>query len=183
MNLIDLSVLGKRFTWFKPDGSAMSRVGRFLLSEGWINMWSISAQWVRVRDVSDHCPIMLKGENTNWGPKPFRFNNCWLQHVDFKSFVEGSWADLQVAGRNIYRLKEKLEQLKVKIKEWNSLVFGNLDTQINNLAADLNVSDGQASIRDLTREELHRRRQTLDDLWRVQKMKDSLLFQKARVRR
>lgn len=90
LNLIDLPMLENHFTWFKHDGSSMSRLDKFLLSEGWINMWGTAAQWVGRRDVSDHCPIMLKGKCLNWGPKPFRFNNCWLQHPIFKSFVEES---------------------------------------------------------------------------------------------
>lgn len=32
LNVIDLLVLGKRFTWFKSDGFTMSRIDRFLLS-------------------------------------------------------------------------------------------------------------------------------------------------------
>lgn len=65
LNLIDLPMLGKRFTWFKPDGTAMSRLDRFLLSDGWLLLWKPVAQWVGKRDESDHCPIMLRGENYN----------------------------------------------------------------------------------------------------------------------
>ncbi|CAJ2635642.1 unnamed protein product [Trifolium pratense] len=35
--VIDIPVLGKKFTWFNSDGSAMSRLDRFLLSEGFIH--------------------------------------------------------------------------------------------------------------------------------------------------
>lgn len=182
MKLIDLPVLGKLFTWFKPDGSAMSRIDRFLLLEGWLTKWSRAALWIGERDVSDHCPIILKGECLNWGPKPFRFNSCWLQHVNFKSFVEESWADLRVVGRNIYCFKEKLKLLKARIKVWNVEVFGNLDTQLKHLVQDLNELDAKASIEILSEEDLSKRRRITNDLWKVQKMKDSLMFQKARSR-
>lgn len=43
LDLIDLPVLGKKFTWFRPDGSAMSRLDRFLVTEEWANLWSLSA--------------------------------------------------------------------------------------------------------------------------------------------
>jgi hypothetical protein len=33
--LIDLPLCGRRFTWYKGDGSSMSRIDRFLLSEEW----------------------------------------------------------------------------------------------------------------------------------------------------
>ena len=33
--LIDLPLCGRKFTWYKGDGSSMSRIERFLLSEEW----------------------------------------------------------------------------------------------------------------------------------------------------
>lgn len=116
LTLIDLPVLGNRFTWFKHDGNAMSRLDRFLLSEGWTNEWGVGAQWFGKRDVSDHCPISLKDDRANWGPKPFRFNNCWLQHAGFKQFVQTTWTSLRVAGWRIYGFKEKFRKLKEILK-------------------------------------------------------------------
>lgn len=57
MELIDVPVLGKKFTYFNSDGITMSRIDRFLLSEGFVSRMKISAQWVGDRDISDHCPI------------------------------------------------------------------------------------------------------------------------------
>lgn len=53
-------------------------------SEEWISEWEVVAQWALNQDVSDHCPIVIKNGIQNWGPKPFKFNNCWLQHTCFK---------------------------------------------------------------------------------------------------
>lgn len=77
LNLIDLPFIGRRFTWFKANGSASSRSDRFLVLEGWIDVWKSQVQKIGLRDVSDHCPILLRGEPQNWGPKSFRFNNFW----------------------------------------------------------------------------------------------------------
>ncbi|XP_020237260.1 uncharacterized protein LOC109816599 [Cajanus cajan] len=35
MELIDVPLVGKRFTWFRSDGSMMSRLDRVLVSESW----------------------------------------------------------------------------------------------------------------------------------------------------
>ncbi|XP_045810866.1 uncharacterized protein LOC123905300 [Trifolium pratense] len=59
MEVIYVPVLGKKFTWFSFDNSAMSRLDRFLLSDGFIQKGGISNQWVGNRDISDHCPIWL----------------------------------------------------------------------------------------------------------------------------
>jgi len=37
--LIDLSLCGCQFTWFKGDGISMSRIDIFLLSEEWCLRW------------------------------------------------------------------------------------------------------------------------------------------------
>jgi hypothetical protein len=38
-DLVDLPLLGRKFTWFHPNGSSMSRIDRFLISEEWLNDW------------------------------------------------------------------------------------------------------------------------------------------------
>ncbi|MCH80823.1 DUF4283 domain protein, partial [Trifolium medium] len=42
--LIDLPLHGRRFTWCRVGGSAMSRIDRFLISESWIREWPSSKQ-------------------------------------------------------------------------------------------------------------------------------------------
>ncbi|PNX98502.1 cysteine-rich receptor-like protein kinase [Trifolium pratense] len=59
MELIDIPIAGKKFTWFSSDGKSMSILDRFLLSEGFIDRGGISGQWIGDRDISDHCPIWL----------------------------------------------------------------------------------------------------------------------------
>ncbi|CAJ2672026.1 unnamed protein product [Trifolium pratense] len=80
MELIDIPVSGKSFSWFSADGKSMSRLDRFLLSEGFIDKGGISGQWIGNRDISDHCPIWLICSKLDWGPKPFKFINCWTEH-------------------------------------------------------------------------------------------------------
>lgn len=59
MNLVDVPVLGKKFTWWSGDGRARSRLDRFLLFEELISKWQVAAQWIGEWDISDHCPIWL----------------------------------------------------------------------------------------------------------------------------
>lgn len=39
MGLLDFPLLGRRFTWCQPNWGAMSRLDRFLLSDGWWDLW------------------------------------------------------------------------------------------------------------------------------------------------
>ncbi|MCH82646.1 hypothetical protein A2U01_0003457, partial [Trifolium medium] len=72
MELVDIPVIGKKFSWFSADGRAMSRLDRFLLSDNFIAKEEVSGQWIGDRDISDHCPVWLICSNLNWGPKPFK---------------------------------------------------------------------------------------------------------------
>lgn len=85
MELFDVPMLGKNYTWFGANGKSMSKIDRFLISEDLTTEWQISAQWAGQRDISDHCPIWLMCKPGNWSPKPFRFNDCWLEQKEWRS--------------------------------------------------------------------------------------------------
>lgn len=46
----------------------------------------------------DHCPLVLKVGEWDWGPKPFRFNNFLLENMKFKGVVEEAWRSQNVSG-------------------------------------------------------------------------------------
>lgn len=73
--LIDVPLIGKKFTWFNLSGKAMSRLDRFLLSEELVEEWKVDGQMVGSRYFYDHYPIWIIGNSSNWGPKPFKFFN------------------------------------------------------------------------------------------------------------
>ena len=39
MALEEVRSIGRMFTWFRPNGSAMSKLDRFFLSENWLVQW------------------------------------------------------------------------------------------------------------------------------------------------
>ena len=41
--------------------------------------------------LSDHCPIMLGESGIDWGPKPFRFQNIWVEDKDLLASVRDEW--------------------------------------------------------------------------------------------
>ncbi|GKV05596.1 hypothetical protein SLEP1_g17591 [Rubroshorea leprosula] len=56
------------------------------------------------RSISDHCAIILKSRNADWGPKPVRVLDAWQQHPDFKKLVEEKWNEMKVMGYAGYRI-------------------------------------------------------------------------------
>ncbi|MCI39337.1 putative transposon TX1 protein, partial [Trifolium medium] len=100
----------------------MSRLDRVLVSDNWLVEWGAVSLWGLKRDVSDHCPIIVRYDDHDWGPKPFRFNNHWLLNNSFVKVVEKEWASYQVSGWSGYVLKEKMKKLKVALRKWNKEV-------------------------------------------------------------
>ncbi|MCI06900.1 transposon TX1 putative 149 kDa protein, partial [Trifolium medium] len=62
---------------------SMSRIDRVLASGDWLALGENPALWVLPRSISDHCPLVFRFNVVNWGPKPFRFNNHWLENKEF----------------------------------------------------------------------------------------------------
>ena len=91
MELQEIKSFGSRFTWFRPNGSVKSRLDRCLVFEQWLSHWPDSSQHVIQRDFADHCPIILKTDMVDWGPKPFRVLDWWLKHKDYQRMVKETW--------------------------------------------------------------------------------------------
>ena len=57
---------------------AKSWIDIVICTKGWLDVWQGLIQEVLNRDVSDHCPILVKNNNYDWGPEPFRMLTCWF---------------------------------------------------------------------------------------------------------
>ncbi|WJX23545.1 hypothetical protein P8452_12747 [Trifolium repens] len=68
------------------------------------------------KEVSDHFPLILKYSRDDWRPKPFRFNNFWLDNKKLQEVVESFWVHHKVEGWMSFVLKEKLKLLKSTLR-------------------------------------------------------------------
>lgn len=99
MELHDITLVGKSFPWYKSNGQAKSWLDRFLVFSGWIDIWVDNTQYMGERCISDHCPLILKNNVVEWGPKPFRVLDCWSSDAKYASFMEQAWEKIEVNGR------------------------------------------------------------------------------------
>jgi exonuclease III len=60
LDMEDLMLKGRKFTWIQPNGECFSRLDRMLVSNNWKEVWGEACLWALPRDVSDHCPILLR---------------------------------------------------------------------------------------------------------------------------
>ncbi|GAU23391.1 hypothetical protein TSUD_334390 [Trifolium subterraneum] len=180
LELVDLPLLGRRFTWCHANGSSMSRIDRVIVSPEWMEVWGVCSLWVCPRDVSDHCPLVLRYANNDWGPKPFRFNNYWIDHKKFKKVVEDSWKAQEVSGWMAFVLQEKLRGLKCCLKEWNKIEFGSMETSTRKLVDEIQVLDIKGESTGLSPHEVILRKELFIEFWKIQKLKEAAIFQRSR---
>ncbi|GAU33402.1 hypothetical protein TSUD_20950 [Trifolium subterraneum] len=181
MELIDVPVAGKKFSWFSADGNAISRLDRFLLSDNFIEKEEVAGQWIGNHDISDHCPIWLMCSNLNWGPKPFKVNNCWLEHSEFKLFVEKTWEKLNIRGKKAFVIKEKLKRLKEELRGWNREVFSILDLNIEKTVKELNEVEGLVG-NDGVNSVMGDKSGVNRKFWEQLYFKESMIKQKSRLK-
>lgn len=124
--------------------------------------------------------MWLLASNENWGPKPFKFINGWLQHENGKEFIEEKWKGLEVEGWKAHVVKEKLKYVKEKLKVWNKEVYGIQDIHIERVVKELNAMEEEGGVEkewDATK-----RRRLNAEFWDSVHRKESLIVQKARAR-
>lgn len=80
--------------------------------------------------MTDHAAIVLKEDVNDWGPKPFKYLNCWSQVNGFKVLIESEWRGCCVQGWKGFVLKEKLKCIRGKLRDCHKTNFGQLDGRI-----------------------------------------------------
>ncbi|WJX38360.1 hypothetical protein P8452_26031 [Trifolium repens] len=180
LELEDLKLFGRKFTWVQPNGACASRLDRILVSSNWKDTWGEVSLWALQRDVSDHCPLILKYSNVDWGPKPFRFNNHWLRHKRFKEVVATQWSKPVSAKWMGTIFKDKLKVVKEALKKWNKENFGEAENKITALIDTVEGLELKGEGGDLTEVEKAVRLECCDLLWSLLKCRDSIEFQRAK---
>ncbi|KAL5144990.1 LINE-1 retrotransposable element ORF2 protein [Glycine soja] len=181
MEVEDIPCSGKTFTWFRPNGACKSRLDRVLLSDEWVSKWPDSAQHNLQRNYSDHCPIMLQSKITDWGPKPFRFFNAWLQDKDLYKVVKDCWTTNQPTGWGGYALKCKLQKLKQRLKAWSKEKSGGQASKVKITQQKLNELENSITAQP-TAKQSQDLKQLQSDLWEQTFLLESMLRQKSRCK-
>ena len=81
--LMDISIVGRKFTWYKLNGSIKSIMERILVSREWLDVWPNSKQFVLSRLISDHCALVLRISLVDWGPN---LSGVWMCGKEIEGF-------------------------------------------------------------------------------------------------
>ncbi|GJY05537.1 RNA-directed DNA polymerase, eukaryota, reverse transcriptase zinc-binding domain protein [Tanacetum coccineum] len=109
------SIEADHFTWMNK-GTKLSKLDRFLISEDVtirlpnVRITALDRLW------SDHNPILLHIDKTDFGPTPFKLYNSWLLRDGFDNLIkeDEKWLDSNL------KCHEKFRRLKDKIKQWSN---------------------------------------------------------------
>ena len=162
------------FTWFR--GNSKSLLDRLFINPEWLSLFPGLRVKLLKRGLSDHCPLHVHNADKNWGPKPFRFQNCWLTDPNCLKIVKESWQ----ASSGI-PTTEKLKAVRKRLKGWNQDDFGNIDTKISILEASIQQLDEISNHRDLNLIELEEKRTAQSDLWLWMKRREVYWAQNSRI--
>nr|GEW57384.1 RNA-directed DNA polymerase, eukaryota [Tanacetum cinerariifolium] len=100
---------GCSFTWCHKSANKMSKLARFLISEGLMSSCPNISTTTFDRYLSDHRPILLRECHVDYGPIPFRFFHYWFKMEGFDKFVEKTWNEIQNKKENSNIQKKKLK--------------------------------------------------------------------------
>ena len=172
MKLMEISPSNGFFTWF--HGKRRSKLDRCLVNPEWIQIFPHLSLSILNRSVSDHSPLLLQSSDANWGPKPFRFMNCWTSHPHFLPTVRKAWAN----SSNL-PITDKLKIMRTTLKEWNKAEFGLIDENIKRLEERIHQIDTISNDRALEKAEICDRKKAQLDLWTWLKRKESYWAQNS----
>ncbi|GJY95770.1 RNA-directed DNA polymerase, eukaryota, partial [Tanacetum coccineum] len=129
---------GSAFTWSHKSATKMSKIDRFLISDGLMNTCPNINAITLERYLSDHRPILFRESTYDYGPIPFRFYHHWLALDGFDNFVIDIWRNTPGDKSNAMRnLMYKLKFLKVRIRGWLSTNRNSTKAEITRLIGEL----------------------------------------------
>ncbi|GJY41330.1 putative RNA-directed DNA polymerase, eukaryota, reverse transcriptase zinc-binding domain protein [Tanacetum coccineum] len=115
--LVDLQLEGYTFTWAHPSATKMSKLDRFLVTDGLLSLFPHVSAACLDRHLSDHRPILLREVFTDYGATPFRFYHSWFSFQGFEHMVTNTWNSTILNDSNrMIRFKKKLQILKKEIR-------------------------------------------------------------------
>ncbi|KAK1394833.1 hypothetical protein POM88_013889 [Heracleum sosnowskyi] len=169
-NLFDIKFLNTDFTWFDSKGKK-SKLDRFLTNLNWYE----SGEWVVKalgRKQSDHKAIILWVEEQDWGPKPFKVFNWWLQEDSLKKILDEFWASKGSQEKG--NIQSLLKEVKLVMKSWGKNIKSDLDNKIQLLESELERQDQSLAASNMAQK-------IQQELEACYYKRDASLRQKARI--
>lgn len=108
---MDLGFLGNPYTWTNDrggNGLNIEELDRGLANGDWWELFPRATGKRLARLVSDHAPLLLDSiGDTDWNPRPFKFEAFWANDVCNHKVVEEVWRR-EASGSPVFTLCHSL---------------------------------------------------------------------------
>jgi len=176
---MELPLNGRKFTWSR--GNATSCIDRIFLSGDWLQAFLSSTLFGLSKYSSDHRPLHLLLDSTNWGLEPFRFMNCWWLAFDFRIMIQSFWSSITISKSGTRKMVPALKMLKERCRQWSKATMGSMNNRIEELELEADSMDRQNECRVLTADELIRSNFIASLLQILYRAQESVWHQKSRI--
>ena len=153
--LREFSMKGSKYTFLagKGLGFKMSKIDRFLVCSEFFNKWPNACLRALPRYLSDHNPLLLTIDNKNYGSRPFRWYNSWVDKEGCSELISKTLKDFNMSGPPDLVLSKKLKLLRSVLRDWKSTLDGKEKEEMDCLKADLADLDKIGEDREFEEEE------------------------------
>ncbi|XP_022014092.1 uncharacterized protein LOC110913577 [Helianthus annuus] len=179
-DLHEYGLRGRKFTFV--SGNKCSRIDRIFVSLNFLNKWPNAEYRALARGKSDHSPLVLKVEYRNYGPKPFKFFNSWLDRDGFEEVVSNAANRFSEDSVPDIFLLHKLKYIRGAILKWKSRYLKVEEEELHGIQVELEELDKEVENRDLTEDEQWTLCEGNKRLREIEVFKQKDLRQKARVK-
>nr|GEV59732.1 RNA-directed DNA polymerase, eukaryota [Tanacetum cinerariifolium] len=117
--LIDVQLEGYSFTWAHPLASKMSKLDRFLVTDGLLSLFPHISAVCLDGHLSDHRPILLQELISDFRAIPFWLYHSWFSPPGFEHMIMNAWnSTILVDSNGIIRdLKSKLSNVDKELDQ------------------------------------------------------------------
>lgn len=135
--LLDVTYLGGNM---QPD-PLLENLDQVFTSLSWAASYPDTSVKVLGRPVSDHVPFVIDIGTSIPRSFVFRFENYWVEFIDFLATVNLHWRSSPCFGNPAKTLASKFKQVRAGLKKW-SKQSSNLSRLISNGSYVLTLLDG-----------------------------------------
>ncbi|PWA90363.1 cytochrome P450 [Artemisia annua] len=181
--LIEIPMGGRSFTWMNKAGTKLSKLDRFLMSEDVLVANPDLKATVLDRLWSDHNPILLHADKTDFGPILFKLFHSWMQRTGFDAMIKESSEEYNNLNSGLSpALHKRLKYLKQCIKNWRHASKQQDNTLIQIIQAKFDELDIKIDSSTTSDEDRNYRLHLMKDRDDLELYSTMDIAQKARIR-
>lgn len=149
-DLEEIPLKGRAYTWSNMQNTPLfEKLDWIFTSPGWRTTFPNTSAIPMARLGSDHTPILIQISSNIPKAHIFRFDEYWLDFLEFKETVEKHWQHTGIYKNAAQDLTARFKSLRYGIKKWCKTI-SNLSVTIDNCNYVLAMMDGLEEQRALS---------------------------------